>query len=221
LVASTVLRSYITGGGPHQADATLFQRQALDITLLTALMGGKRTVVGLLVLPHDPTPGAVDAWREEWRTRLSAFASNLPEHVTTVGTKVLRSLSLSELLEARRSHVEGRATADWERTVSEVVLADIDPREAEYIRDALVYDRAIGRGESPAKAIARARHISTRTAEGRISKARMLGYLTPAVSTRGAGELTPKARQLLGLSAEEGTTVLGDPWTGLPIQREE
>lgn len=65
-----------------------------------------------------------------------------------------------------------------------------EARRLDLLMDAVVYDWAVESGTSPVAAIAERRGVTTRTAEGRIYRARKVGLLTPAEGHWASGGLS-------------------------------
>lgn len=140
----------------------------------SAVVGGKREVVGVNITPRIPE----EDWDRQARLELGYFSERFSE-AQPLRTADFRASSLRP----RRGQAgEG------------VTLEGIEDPALE---DAVTYVRCAEAGTRAAEAIARQRNVSVRTAEGRIARARQLGYLTPARGKAQAGELTPKAKKIL------------------------
>lgn len=176
-----------TAHGPSGLDATVLQWEGLWVTLVTALREGQREVIALEV---GPALEEADVAKRLSR-RLRELASLLPQDSPPVSATALRSLPLRALMAARADLVE----------VPEA-LPDESSHRLAFLVDALTYVQATERGVSPATAIAEARGISVRTAEGRIRRARVLGLLTDVNSPRERSLLTEEAQRQIAAAKE-------------------
>lgn len=188
--------------GSDRADACLIRWGPFALTLVTAMVEGRREAIGLELLPAEVSPPPED-WVGNWLNRLEALSLLSP---TPIAARTMRELPVGRLLAVRLAHVETIVQSASNSAVGLVSAdgsssASIEPGELAALADALEYVRAAAVGGSPARAIAEARDISVRTAEGRIRRARALGLLTPAQGTRGAAELTERALRLMEIVA--------------------
>ncbi|MEI5672623.1 MULTISPECIES: hypothetical protein [unclassified Nocardioides] len=198
-------------GGSGDLDAVLFARGRHLLVCITAIVEGRREIVGLEVQPL-PSGFRVSDWAmggdgpqavlERAQQTLDRFREFSPAEFEPVSAALLRGVPLLAVLGYRASAVERQvrikeALAERRGEVAEHgELSREDEAKMTYLDDALLYVEAVREGARPAVAIAEERGISARTAEGRVAKARALGLLTPAVGKTASGELTADAKRL-------------------------
>jgi hypothetical protein len=197
--------------GPTESgvDAVLFGTRDHIVICMTAIVDGRREIVGLEVQPAPvgfdlnnwiADPGALRLRAEE---ALVAY-EELVEGRTPrpVSAALLRGIPLTNVLAYREADVGHRIWMDGvyaERGMPRLSPNDIsahDEARLAYLDDALMYVAALKQRAQPAEAIAMERGISKRTAEGRIAKARALGLLTKASGRTASGELTEEGARL-------------------------
>lgn len=204
-------------------DAVAFAQGPHLLICITAVVDGRREVVGLDV---QPAPAGLSPERfvlggelphavlGRMDRVLDLYDEFSPDTFKPVSSALLRGIPLTTVLAFRQHEVamrqkilSNRRRLEGSPWASDELSAEDEARLA-YLDDALMYVSAVRERAKPAEVIARARSISTRTAEGRIAKARALGLLTPAVGRTASGDLTEDAmrldRLLKQLSGEEG-----------------
>jgi hypothetical protein len=184
-------------------DGLVFQSTSHWFVFWTMDVADRRAIVGLEVRPkrnadaEDPIPGwAVSSYQE--------LRNHPPAPVALDAVSLRQGISYREVMRARQEHIRQSSRPEIAGfdisllTEKEAVgLTGEELRRLENLMDAVVYDWAVGVKTSPVKAIAERRCISERTAEGRIARARAMGFLTPAVGRRASGGLSEKGWDLV------------------------
>lgn len=167
---------------------------------------GAAEVVALEVHPQGtvaPWVQDLDAWEPAITGQLSMQADRYPMGftkppkggLTVVG---IRELSLGALL-AHCLHYAAMFSSHPDSPVA-ALKGEARPRgstDGELAVIARDYVEYLRRGIPPSPALAERSHVSVRTAQGWISKARKRGLLTAAKGPQASGQLTAKARRLL------------------------
>jgi hypothetical protein len=205
LSSATFIATCSVGTSSGRIAALLFESGEHAITAFTAVVSGKREVVGLEIVPRSP--GTALERSRAWAVATTAKLEALPDDwgAPLPSDWLRRGISVREVLRIYADHESGQAVVPDEWDLSTINangdVAGITSEELgrlENLIDALAYVAALQEGRSPVAAIAERRCISPRTAEGRIRRARQMGFLTPAEGRRAGGELTSYARDLSG-----------------------
>lgn len=186
-------------------DGLLFHSETHSLVFWTMDVSGRREIVGMEALPRDERdPRALTS---EWLApRLEQFRKVRPTPAPLPAGLLRHGISFREVMRARGEVVEMLARPEIAGFDISAISGDqsasagITSRELkrlENLLDAVIYDRAVRENFSPVKRIAEYRHISDRTAEGRIARSRAMGFLTPAQGRRASGGLTEQAHDLL------------------------
>jgi hypothetical protein len=190
-------------------DAVVFGTRHHLVICLTAVVEGRREIVGVEVQPA--TPGfKLSEWMQSPRPiaeraerALETYDDLLVGEPQPVSAALLRGIPLTTVLGFREATVtdqlklahvyEAQGVGDL---ISKVDISTADESRLAYLDDAVMYVNAVRERAKPAEVIAEARSISKRTAEGRIAKARALGLLSKASGKTASGELTADAVRL-------------------------
>lgn len=198
-------------------DGLLFESETHWFVFWTMDVEERRAVVAM-----EARPRGKKGWRAvlgDWvLPRLKEYEAQPPRAVALPATALRHEISYREVMRARAEHlsqVSHPQVAGFDYSVIErgdvVGLDRSELKRLENLLDAVLYDSAVRANRSPVKAIAERRCISTRTAEGRIARARAMGFLTPAHGRRASGGLSDQAHDLLarlqrfGAVIEEGS----------------
>jgi hypothetical protein len=184
-------------------DGLVFQSTSHWFVFWTMDVADRRAIVGLEVRPkrkvdaEDSVPGWAFSSYQELR-------NDPPAPVALDAVSLRQGVSYREVMRAREEHIRQFSRpeiAGFDISVlndeESAGLTGEELRRLENLMDAVVYDWAVGAKTSPVKAIAERRCISERTAEGRIARARAMGFLTPAVGRRASGGLSEKGWDLV------------------------
>jgi hypothetical protein len=189
-----------------ELDGLLFRSETHWFLFWTMEVEGRRAVVGLEVRPiedQDASKDVLPAWAME---RYQQLVKSPPKPVPLQFAALRHEMSAREVLRERagflaqtdRPEIHDFAISlissdgtDWSGITAE------ERRRMENLLDALIYDESVRKNMSPVEQIAARRCISRRTAEGRIARARAMGFLTPAQGRRASGGLSKTALDLL------------------------
>jgi hypothetical protein len=186
------------------------------LTVWLAPLAGRPEVVGVEILPAPPSVGSrLEHWGEHIASRAGEWFEALDAgRVQRISSVQAGSLPFKQFAKDL-SEVRGRESGPWPITVTSHAgeTSGYTPEEmghVDYLVDAYVYASALAAGNSaPAKAVAEYRTIEHRSAQGRIAKARALGFLTEAPQGSRASVLTPKAMELWERMRKVGAIVDG------------
>lgn len=190
----------------------LYGSDAQFAVLWTFPVGGVRSVVATEIRPRSAVPftdAELVAVSEKWLSnRAEELLREMPKEPQALSASTARGLPFREALRLCAPESESRVTAAASVAMGYVRAQTLESGEIvgltaqeldrfDLLQDALDYVRALDQGFSPAHVIAERRTISVRTAEGRIARAREVGYLTPASGRKASGELTPLALDII------------------------
>lgn len=174
----------------------------------TLLVKGKREVVALEVRPKRagrPSQSVAVTLLREWlMPATTLLARDMPKSPAPVTAALLRTIPLRQVMSGREEALRKAELTEGNGPVSLVTstgavhaLPKLSGSESSHLLDAFLYVSALESGSrSPAQAIGAHRGIEPRTAQGRIAKARTLGFLTPVERGQLGSQLTPKAKRL-------------------------
>lgn len=195
-------------------DAVLYaSNSGHHVAVWTRALPTRREVIGLETRPTRPNLTNLTLVKDWLTPRCQEYAEIPQPEVAPLPASLLRAD-----LSYRRVLADVAARHDWLSSMTRELgehavaieasdgrrVAFTDDEWAELMNggmdrlvDAAIYTAAVLEGRSPILAIAEFRTISHRTAEGRASRARLAGYLTPPEGRRAAGRLTDRASDLL------------------------
>jgi hypothetical protein len=187
----------------------------------TLTVRGKREIVAVEMRPARAKSRVMsDASRltVEWlMPSTKQIEADLPREVQPIGVADLRGIPLRRVMEWREQALKTQEAAEGYGPITLVSkdhvydFPQLSDTEREHLIDAVRYVTAVQQGSrSPAKAIADYRHIDHRTAQGRVAKARKLGFLTPVQQGRLGSDLTPKAKRTIEAMERWAEAIQGD-----------
>lgn len=200
--------------GTGSLRATLIAWDNTFVTLITTATD-KPKVLALEVTPYaligNYSPEFAATWRNTWTQRLARFNRDVDlSSTTSMLERIFDPSAFQSVLELALHRPP------------EFLEAPVQgPFPAELLQsafDAWTYVQATDRSESPRQAVADHRGVTSRTAEGRIRRARERELLTHPKNNRASSMLTEKAAEVLEgylghrpypYVAEDGEVVLG------------
>lgn len=198
-------------------DGMVFRSATHWFVFWTMDVEDRRAVVGLEVRPSERS-GTEGEEVPDWvRPRYEALVEAPPQPIPLEAVTLRQAVSYREVMRARQEHIKQASRPDIAGFDVAVLneqeaagLTSEELRRLDLLMDAVVYDWAVGAKTSPVKAIAERRSISDRTAEGRISRARAAGFLSPAKGRRASGGLTEKGWDLVRRLEKLNAVLKGD-----------